>query len=155
MTAEQRRCRAALLALAFAATASLGAICAIDAAAQTAVEVPAYRAVGASEAMISPGQNGTDYSANPPSLAGLTLIGTIPAAVLPRRGYLVQAQCVAGLTVVLDDQQGALTPTVIILGGAAADGGQGGSIDMSGVPHTGRIRIYSKDPACQMAARSW
>jgi hypothetical protein len=138
------------------AAASLGAAFAIDAAAQTtAVEVPAYRAVGASEPMISPGQNGTDYSANRASLAGLTLLATIPAPSEPRRGYIVQAQCVAGLTVVLDDQNSALAATLIVLGGAGTDGGQGGSIDMSGVPHTGRIRIYSKNAACQMAARSW
>ena len=36
------------------------------------VEVPAYRALGAAEAMASPAQNGSDYSANAPSLSGLT-----------------------------------------------------------------------------------
>jgi len=38
------------------------------------VEAPAYRQLGASEAMASPGQSGPDYSANSPSLAGLTLL---------------------------------------------------------------------------------
>lgn len=154
MTIPQRRPRVAFL-LMLAATASLGAAFAIDAAAQTEIEVPAYRAVGASEPMISPGQNGVDYSANPPSLAGLILLATIPAASVPRRGYFVQAQCAAGLTIVLDDRNGSLAPTVIVLAGASSDGGQGGSIDMSGIPHTGRIRIYSKNASCQMAARSW
>src|SRR5947207_3672393 len=57
------------------------------------VEVPAYRALGASEAMSAPGNNGGDYSANAPSLSGLALLATIPAAAVPRLGYLIQAQC--------------------------------------------------------------
>jgi hypothetical protein len=119
------------------------------------VEVPAYRQLGAEEAMVSPGQLGVDYSTNPPSLAGLTLLATIPAPSMPRLGYLVQAQCIAGLTVVLDDPGGSLTPTIVVLAGSAADGTQGGSLSMAGMPHTGRIRIYSSSSSCQMAARSW
>lgn len=119
------------------------------------VEVPAYRQLGAAEAMASPGQNGADYSANPPSLAGLILLATIPAPSVPRLGYLVQAQCAAGLTVVLDDEEGSLNPTIVMLEGSAVDGGQGGSLSMAGMPHTGRIRIYSVSSSCQMAARSW
>jgi hypothetical protein len=119
------------------------------------VEVPAYRALGASEAMTSPGQSGIDHSANPTSLSGLLLLATIPAPVAPRLGYFIQAQCVAGLTVVFDDTAGSLTPTFVVLTGAGTDGGQGGSLDMGGMPHTGRIRIYSSAATCQMAARSW
>jgi hypothetical protein len=118
-------------------------------------EVPAYRQLGASEAMAAPGGNGTDYSANAPSLDGLTLLATIPAPAVPRHGYFIQAQCTAGLIVVFDDQNGTLTPTVVVLAGAAAAGGQGGSVSMSGMPHTGRIRIYSNAALCQMAARVW
>ncbi len=120
-----------------------------------AVEVPAYRQLGAAEPMASPGRSGADYSANAPSLGGLTLLATIPAPLVPRLGGVIQAQCAAGLTVVLDDQGGSLTPTMVVLAGPAANGGQGGSLDLAGMPHTGRIRIYSAAAGCQMAARAW
>jgi hypothetical protein len=148
--------RAALLAAALVVAASLTLGATGAALAQSKpVEVPAYRLLGADEVMASPGQNGADYSANPPSLAGLTLLATMQAPSVPRRGYLVQAQCAAGLTVVLDDQGGNLAPTIILLQGSGVDGGQGGSLSMAGMPHTGRIRIYSSSSSCQMAARSW
>jgi hypothetical protein len=153
MTISPRCLRAAFLpaALVAAALGSSG-----SALAQSkSVDVPAYRQLGANEAMASPGQIGTDYSANAPSLAGLSLLATIPAPSVPRLGYVVQAQCTAGLTVVLDDQAGTLTPMMIVIAGATANGGQGGSLSMAGIPHTGRIRIYSSSAACQMAARSW
>jgi hypothetical protein len=150
------RCpRAALLpAVLVTAILTLGAT-GIALAQSQSVEVPAYRQLGAGEAMASPGRSGTDYSANAPSLAGLTLLATMPAPSVPRLGYLVQAQCTAGLTVVLDDQGGSLTPTMIVLQGSGVNGGQGGSLSMAGMPHTGRIRIYSSSSSCQMAARSW
>ena len=119
------------------------------------VEVPNYRQLGASEPMSAPGANGTDYSANAPSLAGLTLLATIPAATAPRLGYLIQAQCTAGLTVAFDDPSGALAPSLVVLAGPGSNGGQGGSLSMAGMPHTGRIRIYSSSASCQMAARAW
>jgi len=119
------------------------------------VDVPAYRQLSASEAMASPGAAGSDASANPPSLAGLILLATIPAPANPRRGYFIQSQCIAGLTVVLDDQAGAVAPTIVVLAGAGVNGGQGAALDMMGAPHTGRIRIYSSAATCQMAARSW
>src|SRR5437763_5570380 len=120
-----------------------GSVAVTGASAQSkSIEVPAYRQLGAGEAMASPGQNGADSSANAPSLAGLSLLATIPAPATPRLGYLIQAQCTAGLTVVLDDQGGSLASTVLVLQGAAANGGQGGSLSMAGMPHTGRIRIY-------------
>ncbi len=156
MTIHRSRLRAAFLLSALALTASLPlGLIAIASAQSKSVEVPAYRQLGANEAMASPGQNGADYSANAPSLAGLSLLATIPAPVAPRLGYLVQAQCTAGLTVVLDDQGGLLAPTIVVLQGSGANGGQGGSLSMAGMPHTGRIRIYSSSSNCQMAARSW
>ena len=119
------------------------------------IEVPAYRALAAAEAMSAPGNNGNDWSANAPSLSGLSLLAAIPAASVPRLGYLIQAQCTAGLTIVLDDQAGALAPTILVLAGPSSNGGQGGSLSMAGMPHTGRIRIYSTSSSCQMAARAW
>ena len=86
---------------------------------------------------------------------GRRLLATIPVPAVPRLGYLIQANCTAGVTVVLDDQWGSLTPTILVLQGAIANGGQGGSLSMAGMPHTGRIRIYSSSSSCQMAARSW
>ncbi|HEX3861757.1 MAG TPA: hypothetical protein VHY35_08685 [Stellaceae bacterium] len=148
MKMDTRRLRAAFLL----------AVLAVPVRAQAqaqAVEVPAYRQLGASEAMTEPGKNGTDYSANAPSLSGLTLLATMPAPAVPRLGYFIQAQCTAGLSVVFDDAAGGLAPTVVVLAGAAANGGQGGSLSMAGMPHTGRIRIYSSGAGCQMAARSW
>ena len=119
------------------------------------VEVPQYRQLGAAEAMAAPGTNGSDYSANAPSLSGLTLLATIPAPSVPRLGYLIQAQCTAGLTVAFDDTSGTLTPSLVVLAGPGSNGGQGGSLSMAGMPHTGRIRIYSSASSCQMAARAW
>ena len=119
------------------------------------VEVPSYRQLAAEEAMSAPGNNGSDYSANAPSLSGLTLLVTIPAPAVPRLGYLIQAQCTAGVTVAFDDTAGALAPTLVVLAGPSSNGGQGGSISMNGMPHTGRIRIYSSASNCQMAARAW
>lgn len=146
MTMWQSRLRAAFLLAALAVPGSAQA---------QAVEVPAYRQLGASEAMAEPGRSGVDYSANAPSLSGLTLLATMPAPVVPRLGYFIEAECTAGLTVVFDDAGGSLTPTIVVLAGAASNGGQGGSLSMGGMPHTGRIRIYSSSAGCQMAARNW
>lgn len=119
------------------------------------VAVPAYRSLQAAESMAPPGNAGSDFSANAPLLTGLTRLVTIPAPSSPRRGYLIQAQCTAGLTVVLDTEAGGSNPTQIILAGAPVDGGQGGALDMAGIPHTGKIEIYSSAADCQMAARVW
>jgi hypothetical protein len=100
------------------------------------------------------GNNGADCSANAPSLTGLTLLATI-AANAGRLGFFIQAQGTAQLTVALDDAAGALTATIVVLAGAAGSGGQGGSIDMSGLPHTGRIRVFSTSSSVQFAARAW
>ncbi len=156
MTIFPRCLRAALFLTAFAVTVSppMGLIGHASAQSKS-IEVPAYRQLGATEPMASPGNSGADYSANAGSLTGLTLLAAIPAPSVPRLGGIIQAQCTAGLTVVLDDQGGLLTPTIIVLAGPAANGGQGGSLDLAGMPHTGRIRIYSSSSSCQMAARSW
>jgi hypothetical protein len=156
MIFSPHRLRAAFLLPAFVFTASVPTGLIGAALAQSkSVEVPGNRQLSASETMASPGQAGTDYGANAPSLAGLTLLATIPAPAVPRLGYLIEAQCTAGLTVVLDDQGGSLTATIVVLQGSNANGGQGGSLGMAGMPHTGRIRIYSSSSSCQMAARSW
>lgn len=143
-------CRRAAVLL----TALAGIAPAVAVAAGT-VETPADRLLGASESMVSPEQSGSDYSTNPPSLAGLTLLATIPASNDPRSGYIIQAQCTAGVTVALDDQAGLSTPTLVVLQGSTTNGGEGGSLSMAGMPHSGRIRIYSSAPGCQMAARAW
>jgi hypothetical protein len=119
------------------------------------IDIPAYRALQAAEPMAAPGSTGSDFSANAPSLSGLTLLARIPAPSSPRRGYLIQAQCTAGLIVVFDKEAGGSNPTFIILAGAPVNGGQGGTLDMSGMPHTGKIEIYSSAADCQMAARVW
>lgn len=156
MTIYSSRLRAAILLSVLIGSASLPLGSTGRALAQNkSVEVAASRQLGASEPMASPGQNGVDFSANAPSLAGLTLLATIPTPSAPRLGYFIQAQCTAGLTVVLDAQTGALTPTIVVLAGPGSNGGQGGSLSMGGMPHTGRIRIYSSSSSCQMAARSW
>jgi len=98
--------------------------------------------------------NGVDYSTNAPSLSGLTLLATIPASST-RLGYFIQNQSTSSLTVVMDDQAGSLTATIVVLAGAASSGGQGGAIAMDGMPHSGRIRIYSSSAGVQMAARAW
>jgi hypothetical protein len=156
MIISPRRLQAALLtvALVVAAGPPLGSTGRALAQAKT-VEVLGYRQLAANESMAAPGNSGADYSANAPSLTGLSLLMTIPAPAVPRLGYLVQAQCSAGLTIALDDAAGSLTATILVLQGATANGGQGGSLSMAGMPHTGRIRIYSSSSSCQMAARSW
>jgi hypothetical protein len=146
------RLRAAFSLLAFALSAAAVANGTVRA---ETTAVPAYRMLQAAETMTPPGSAGSDFSANAPSLAGLTLLATIPAPSSPRRGYLIQAQCTAGLAVVFDKDSGGSNPTVIVLAGAPANGGQGGTLDMAGIPHTGKIDIYSSAANCQMAARAW
>ena len=126
---------------------------ALSGAALAGIEVPQYRQLGASETMAEPGNPGADYSANAPSLAGLTLLATIPSPAAPRQKVEIYANCTAGLAIVLDDQAGALAPTIVPIAGPASNGGQGGSYVTTA--HTGRIRIYSASPGCQMAARAW
>lgn len=108
------------------------------------------------------GANNTDASSASPSLAGLNLLGTL-AATPGRRGFIVQAQDSAancstgggaqGLIAAFDDGAGG-TVTVLSIGYTAAKGGQGGSISMDGMPHTGRIRYYGT-AGCQVGAAQW
>ena len=138
----------ALAALVCVAAPGVGTACA---------QSPTYAAPspGSSMTPIFPGgDSGADHSANAPSLSGLSLLATISGNTA-RQGFLVQAQCTAGLTVALDDDGGTLTSTIVVLAGAASAGGQGGSLTMAGMPHNGRIRIYSSSSSCQMAAREW
>jgi hypothetical protein len=102
----------------------------------------------------SGGNVGVDYSANAPSLSGLTLLATIPANA-SRLGFFIQAQGTGQLTVAFDDAAGSLTPTIVVLAPAASNGGEGGAIDMGGLPHTGRIRVFSTSSSVPMAARAW
>ena len=53
------------------------------------------------------------------------------------------------------ERPAARSPATLVLAAPAANGGQGGSLDLAGMPHTGRIRIYSSAAGCQMAARAW
>jgi hypothetical protein len=143
--------RSRLLALALAGVALGSAAFAEIAIAE--IEVPQYRALGAGETLAEPGNAGTDYSANPPSLTGLTLLATIPAPAVPRAKVEIWANCTAGIAIVLDDAAGATAPTIVPIAGPAANGQQGGAYVATA--HTGRIRIYSASPSCQMAARAW
>jgi hypothetical protein len=100
------------------------------------------------------GNTGVDYSASAPSLSGLTLLATIPANT-SRLGFFIQAQGTVQLTVAFDDAAGSLRPTIVVLASAASNGGEGGAIDMGGLPHTGRIRVFSTSSSVPMAARAW
>jgi hypothetical protein len=99
-----------------------------------------------------PSGNGASGGANPPSLSDMTLLGSFNAYAL-RSGMQVGVNCVAGMDVVLDDQSGSLTPTIIPLDGSSTEGGQGSSYWNS--LHTGRVRFYSTNPTCQYWARQW
>lgn len=103
-------------------------------------------------AVKSPGGNGASGGANPPSLSGLTLLNSYNAN--PARTLLqVGVNCAEGLYVVLDDQQGGLTPIIIILDGPPDNKLQGGTL--TNTVHTGRVRFYSANPSCQYWAGQW
>lgn len=99
-----------------------------------------------------PGGNGSDSSGHAPSLGGLTLLRTMDGNT-SRAGLDVGCNCAAGLDVVLDDDAGLLSPTIIPVNGGAADGLQGGGY--STPYHSGRVRIYSSNANCQYWARQW
>jgi hypothetical protein len=96
------------------------------------------------------GTTGIDETANRASIAGYTLLQTIPAAVNLRYGLLIQAQCTAGLLVGLADAAGAVT--YIALGAAPAVNGQGGSLNLRDLPYSGVITIYSTSASCVYGA---
>ena len=96
------------------------------------------------------GTTGIDETANRASLAGYTLLQTIPAAVNLRYGLFIQSQCTAGLLVALSDAAGAIT--YIALGAAPAAQGQGGSLNLRDMPYSGAIGIYSTSASCVYGA---
>jgi hypothetical protein len=98
---------------------------------------------------------GTDYSANAVTLGSLSLLNTIPPDI-GRAGYFIQNHDAAdNVYVAYDTGDGSDTPTVLVLAPATAANGQGGTAERSGMPHTGRIRIYGDHSTTKMAARSW
>lgn len=99
-----------------------------------------------------PTGNGTDAGANAPSLSGLTLLGTMSANAA-RAGFEVGCNCAAGMDIVLDDQGGSITQTIIPIAGPTVDGQQGGGYSNSF--HSGRVRFYSSNSSCQYWARQW
>ncbi|HZT90287.1 MAG TPA: hypothetical protein VFA12_20270 [Stellaceae bacterium] len=102
------------------------------------------------------GINGSDYSVNPPSLSGLTLLTTIPAAGGHRLGYLIVVSSSVAYYVTLDDGTDTgtnCTPgkcTILPLG----LNGIGSWMDMAGMPHTGRIRVFGTAGSF-VGAHSW
>lgn len=83
--------------------------------------------------------NADDYSANPGSVAGLTLLATVPATA-SRVAVEVQNQSAGTITVVRDDGTGAAgTVSMILLAGAGA-GAQGGG--WSSTTFKGRLLVY-------------
>lgn len=99
-----------------------------------------------------PGSVGTDHSANAPALLA-NLILTIPINTL-RKGYFVQNNDTGLIQVVIDDGAGAQL-SIIYLAGATVTPGPGGSIDMSGIPTQGRIRVFSAIAAPIVAAHEF
>lgn len=102
--------------------------------------------------VIMAGSIGVDHSANAPATPANLLL-TI-AANPARLGYLIQNQDTVSITVVLDDGAGGQLSKVILQGAPAA-GGQGGSLDYTGAPCQGRIRVYSSSAASPVMAREF
>ena len=114
-------------------------------------KLPAYTMIAALVLCVSEAAagDGTDWSWNAPSVAGMTLIGTIPESL--SRAYVeVMVNCAAGAIVAVDDAKGKTAPTYYPIAG---NSGQGGS--WSSRHHTGRVRIFSVSPTCQIAGREW
>jgi hypothetical protein len=99
------------------------------------------------------GNSGADRSWNAPSLTGLSLIGTVPANT-SRIGVEIMVSCKAGAIVALDDATGAITATLVAISGPGRDGDQGGVWYDYG-HHTGRVRVFSINAACQVSGREW
>lgn len=95
------------------------------------------------------GNNGTDRSANPISVSGMTLITTVPAN--PSRVKLViLIACAAGAVIDEDDGSGS-GGTYTPVAGGAADGQQGGQYVTTS--HLGRVRVYSTNASCTAPGR--
>lgn len=104
-----------------------------------------------------------DASTNQPSLSGLTLITTLNSKP-DRLGYMVQVQGSAAdcgdtaggaVVVALDSGEDGSPVTIVTLAYPSVTGGQGGAMDASGMPHSGRIRVFGKSAACRVAAAQW
>jgi len=90
---------------------------------------------------------GSEYGASAPGV-GYTLLSTIPAG--RRHGYVIQAQCTAGLLVSFEEALSG--PSYLSLAGPSVAGGHGGSVSMSGIPYDGVIKVFSTDAACRHTA---
>lgn len=101
--------------------------------------------------------NNVDASANGQTAASLLAAGAVLLATVAanahRIGFLVQQQSANAVWVVLDDG-GSGTATTIVLDPAAGAGRQGGSLDMTSCPHSGRIRVYGTTGA-QVSVAEW
>jgi hypothetical protein len=111
--------------------------------------------------MTTAGGNGTDYSPNQesvsfgsgpsytPSIAGQTLIATIPANP-GRHNCQIMNRSAGAQLVVFDDGAGA-SPTVFSLASGGTAGGQGGS--MACDEHKGRVSVFSGSSTDKVAVR--
>lgn len=100
-----------------------------------------------------PTGNGTDYSANAPSLAANLLL-TIPANA-DRIGFFIQNLSADPVQVVLSAAGSGAGDTVMVLNPAGGTGQAGGSVDFSGIPHGGEIQVYAANASDAVTARAW
>lgn len=95
------------------------------------------------------GNLGTDRSANPVSIGGLTLVNTV--APNPSRVRLViSINCTAGAVIREDDGVGG-TSTYTPADGGIADGKQGDQYVTTS--HLGQVRVYSSNASCSTPGR--
>lgn len=99
-----------------------------------------------------PGDTGTDYSANAATLPA-NLILTIPTNT-SRKGFVIQNNDTDVAVVLMDDGSGG-NETQILLAAASAAGQPGGSVDFSGMPTQGRLRVYSANTAPPISAHDF
>jgi hypothetical protein len=100
-----------------------------------------------------PGDTGTDYSANAPATFADLLL-TIPTNAT-RKGFFIQNQDGANQVMVVIDDGAGNNLTKILLNAAGATPGQGGSVDFSGIPTQGRIRVYGTVATSPVAAHDF
>lgn len=110
---------------------------------------PVAIALWAANGGTSGGSVGTDYSANVPSLAGLTLLSTVPVNA-SRNQIIVQNQSLDTLTLVQDNGSGG-SPSYTILNPSFSAGAQGGA--WSDNYFRGRLRVYSSGSSSQISVR--
>lgn len=97
---------------------------------------------------------GKDFSANPISLAGKSLLATIPVNY-SRAGYMIQNNDGTDTAYASFDDGASGTATIFALAPAPVASGMGGEIDWMGLPHAGRILIYGDHATTKVAAREW